>query len=172
MQQAHTWLPFVITFRSSFSVALMNTSPEEQVVDVPFRDVFRDLVHGSPSPRIYLILRLSVHSRMRNGEKPPTPFMTCGRRTRKGNGGRASERCREVYKGPLLQLIRRRSGSWSRLPNNYASVEDTPILVFCDLNTVYKTVHIEILTSSLHRCTHFTESLPLRLERERGVAHR
>jgi len=28
---------------SSFTVALMNTSPEEQVVDVPFEDVFRDL---------------------------------------------------------------------------------------------------------------------------------
>jgi len=28
---------------SAFSVALMNTSPEERVVDVPFKDVFRDL---------------------------------------------------------------------------------------------------------------------------------
>ena len=26
----------------------MNTSPEEQVVDVPFEDVFRDLVLGHP----------------------------------------------------------------------------------------------------------------------------
>jgi hypothetical protein len=32
------------TFQSSFVVALMNTSPEEQVVDVSFGDVFRDLV--------------------------------------------------------------------------------------------------------------------------------
>lgn len=48
---------FEITFRSSFAVALMNTSPEEQVVDVTFEDVFRDLVNESPSPRIHLTSR-------------------------------------------------------------------------------------------------------------------
>ena len=28
----------------------MNTSPEEQVIDVSFTDVFRDMVRGSPPP--------------------------------------------------------------------------------------------------------------------------
>ena len=45
---------FEITFPSSFAVALMNTSPEEQVVDVPFEDIFRDLVCGLPPSPICL----------------------------------------------------------------------------------------------------------------------
>ena len=32
------------TFRSSFAVALINTSPEEQVIDVSFGDIFGDQV--------------------------------------------------------------------------------------------------------------------------------
>jgi len=100
---------------------------------------------------------------------PSTQFMTCGTRTRKGNGERTSERYREVYKAPRLQLIRRRSGSWSRLPNHYVSVEDTRIIVSFDLNTVYKAVYIKILTSrspilpKVHDCSQSVKG---------GVIHR
>jgi hypothetical protein len=41
-----------LTFPSTFAVALMNTSPEEQVIDVSFTDTFRDMVRRSSSQRL------------------------------------------------------------------------------------------------------------------------
>lgn len=46
------------TFQSSFAVALMNTSPEEQVVDVSFEEVFRDQVWTIPRQKKSLDLAL------------------------------------------------------------------------------------------------------------------
>ena len=49
----HIWWQSLIAFRSSFAVALMNTSPEEQVADVLFEDVFRDLVWATLFPNSF-----------------------------------------------------------------------------------------------------------------------
>ncbi|KAF9780537.1 hypothetical protein BJ322DRAFT_1083578 [Thelephora terrestris] len=107
----------MVIFPSSFAVALLNTSPEEHVIDVSFTDIFKDM------DKYWWEATYTVNDLWEKDGQ--------------GEWRRSLGTMLGGIRGALLQPTRQRSGSWFRFLSHNASVEGTRVAIFLEFDSVY-----------------------------------